>query len=702
MHRRLRAKTSVASCAVRLVSCASCPTSTSSHTPVLDTCALVESADDCDASVTHSVHASQSCSLAVHEGAGRIRPPAVVRSLTDMMQWPYYNMCKMESEIAYPLSTLRDNLPKLATTSSAFSGVAAEGVAMNCICLALEHELHCCKELDASTLPVLHPDYQWSCELDMDADMELSLLPAGPRCRFGNILSFCSPKLRAHLNLAQPPYQWDSLWKLVNTPGYVLRSAPCRAHGNRPCEAHSTRFHACGSPCVDWSTFGKGRKLSGPTAPLFAVWACLMLILRPWVIMLENVCQFPVSLARELFGACYDADFIDLDAESTFGHCLRRNRRIVVMTLRSSVKLSRPLAALPGLFGRQRDPAAFTWRDVMLAKPMEIRSEYLWAKHRDSIPPSRPVATPVRVHDDATPSKEEFLSALIPSELDRLNYFLKHHSTSDCVMSLGQDPSYTRAAGKPSTLHTIVKNARILWSHEHGRFLTARETLIGQGFPVTNCTLQSLQPHSALRGIPNKPVSSYNRSRVAKGLPPRHRVDMSNQCGNSIFIPMVGSVLHFMLFFLQDVTDADRSNALSNDAERDLLSQHDGLSLWRRRRRSDRSVVPSTVEPEPVSSCAVSSVLCHAPIVAASLPNGSALKRTHSETSLVSAVSMESCNVASSVASSASSGSASMLYVGAPLCLHPESSSSSSGSSSLDLFSSAFKRAKARRQNALP
>ena len=508
---------------------------------------------------------------------GRTQPSMSIGSLHDVFQWPYYNMCRLQQILADPLSTLRSGLANFTSTSSCFSGIAAEGVAMNAICAAVNHEMP-----DQPSAP--HPFYSWSIELDDDADRELHVLPHGPACRFKNVLDFASDKLKARLALMSPPYKWDELWSLVQTEGWVTRTARCRAHG-RCCTATHTFFHASGCPCVDFSTWGKGRKLSGPSTPALAVWFRLMLLIQPCIVLIENVVQFPVALARDIFGVHYDIDFIDLTAHDTFGHCVRRKRRLVLCTLKTAVRLERPLSLLPELFSRCRK-SSFTWRSLLVAKPAEQRIDLLWAKQRKdtgAANPSgpsgaRPVATPQS--NAAGPSRDEYMAALIPSEHVRREIFLRDHKCSDCVISLGQDPTYTRAASTDTTLHAVVKNNHILWSEEHGRFLTARETLIGQGFPCTNECLQAMQPHAT------QPMAlcSFNRSRVAKSLPPRHRVEMTSQSGNSIFVPMIGAILHFLLAFVEPITPEERDATQAYIDSVSLVSRDDELLLWRRKR----------------------------------------------------------------------------------------------------------------------
>ena len=149
------------------------------------------------------------------------------------------------------------------------------------------------------------------------------------------------------------------------------------------------------------------------------------------------------------------------------------------------------------------------------------------------------------------------------------------------------------------------------------RFLTGRELLMGHGLPVTNIALQAMQPHDAKLTS----LCSYNVSRVAKGQAPRHRVEMTSQCGNSIFVPMVGSVLHFVLMFVELLSDDECNDMLPQARPScfDLVGCIDSLSVWRRKRFAtstvqslERSICVATPMPMDVANVPPLSDFCSA------------------------------------------------------------------------------------------
>ena len=71
-----------------------------------------------------------------------------------------------------------------------------------------------------------------------------------------------------------------------------------------------------------------------------------------------------------------------------------------------------------------------------------------------------------------------------------------------------------------------------MWATEYGRWMTAREMLLGMLFPVTNAALQAAQP----RATTPVPLCSFNQSRVKLGLAPRDRTAMAHQTGNSVCV----------------------------------------------------------------------------------------------------------------------------------------------------------------------
>ena len=55
-----------------------------------------------------------------------------------------------------------------------------------------------------------------------------------------------------------------------------------------------------GIPFTDSSSIGKGKGLAGITAKFLFTWIALMLRLRPFVLILENVTDFPYEIVAKI------------------------------------------------------------------------------------------------------------------------------------------------------------------------------------------------------------------------------------------------------------------------------------------------------------------------------------------------------------------------------------------------------------------
>ena len=170
-----------------------------------------------------------------------------------------------------------------------------------------------------------------------------------------------------------------------------------------------------------------------------------------------------------------------------------------------------------------------SWRDYMVATEGELASELRWGRARSG-------------NQHATTFEE----CLLPSETVRLTIFRDKHDVGTCVCNLSQNPEFTRAAGRDMELHTLVRNSVVLWSCEHRRWLTGREMLLANEFPVLDAHLD------AICGVTSKhTICSFNESRIVRGLSARDRVHMAHQSGNSQNINAVGAVLQWLFLFVE-------------------------------------------------------------------------------------------------------------------------------------------------------
>ena len=99
------------------------------------------------------------------------------------------------------------------------------------------------------------------------------------------------------------------------------------------------------------------------------------------------------------------------------------------------------------------------------------------------------------------------------------------------------------------TMMTLVKNGHLYWGDRLNRWLTARELLTFQVFPVADQHLRFLQNIHSEETQP-LPVCSFNVSRLQRGFHARSRVRMAEQCGNAMCTAAVGSVLMWAFAFV--------------------------------------------------------------------------------------------------------------------------------------------------------
>ena len=101
--------------------------------------------------------------------------------------------------------------------------------------------------------------------------------------------------------------------------------------------------HVAGSPCVDFSPFGRRRGCTGPSMILFMLWSAMIKTCLPCCVFYENVVQFPVQVLIHVLGHLYCVSTILVDAATWMG-AVRRKRRHAVLTRRGHAHLRRPLS----------------------------------------------------------------------------------------------------------------------------------------------------------------------------------------------------------------------------------------------------------------------------------------------------------------------------------------------------------------------
>ena len=180
----------------------------------------------------------------------------VVSSVADLLLWPQANAsAAAKAGVIDPDARVCDAYRQLHDgVTSAFSGVCAETVASNCLIAHEKKHGH----------DILHPVHHSSIDKDEDCAIEQQLVPQGPCCVYGDILDFCTEDTKSKLSLESVPYDLLALAPLILAPGALRLDAFCRRHRTR-CKHRRASLHSSGCPCTDFTTWGKCRRLQGPT-----------------------------------------------------------------------------------------------------------------------------------------------------------------------------------------------------------------------------------------------------------------------------------------------------------------------------------------------------------------------------------------------------------------------------------------------------
>ena len=99
------------------------------------------------------------------------------------------------------------------------------------------------------------------------------------------------------------------------------------------CKLPYSDLHRAGSPCVEFSSMGKGLRVAGRTAKVFYVWIAMCRTLKFKILLHENVDRIGDAELKELLGDLYIIIRIVVDSPEQ-GWPTRRKRQICVLILR--------------------------------------------------------------------------------------------------------------------------------------------------------------------------------------------------------------------------------------------------------------------------------------------------------------------------------------------------------------------------------
>ena len=125
-----------------------------------------------------------------------------------------------------------------------------------------------------------------------------------------------------------------------------------------------------GIPCVDFSTYGSRKGLSGPSGILILIWVRLILIHMPAFIILEEVKPFlkeglPLLMQPDMLGSSYTFAFEFLDPRF-FNLPVSRPRMYCILTRTCSWSLSRSLNDLRSTFPPFGPRLSYLWVGLFL------------------------------------------------------------------------------------------------------------------------------------------------------------------------------------------------------------------------------------------------------------------------------------------------------------------------------------------------
>lgn len=490
--------------------------------------------------------ASQSPQQVVSQRAAAAVAPAAqldpdlgpVSCTHDVMRWPTANVKRMTNP-SEALNTVCEAISATGSLATLFSGVTADHVALNMGCAQWERMK---ASVGQSCTPIKRPRYIAAVDKDVECQHELQCVPHGPEKIYSDMKDFGTAELLEKLSMEKLPYCADRIAAMCTETGAVKTHAKC-IKTNKVCKFERPDGVIAGIPCTDWTLWGQGRKLTGPTCIVTMITLAFLNLLLPFWILIENVATFDEDVVRRYLGRHYTIEAVLLD-NLDFGLTVRRVRKYIVLTLKTVMTLTRPLADLTPTFGRERC-STYNWRNILSASNGELWSEILWSQRRT-------VGEKPQADTSRAPTEKDFLDALLDTERDRTSAYVEQHDVGECVLSLGQNPEFGKCASGTEVLHTLVRSVHIQWIPSMGRWMTCREMLLAQSFPTTNSALASalgLESSDSVSAL--TPLCSFNVSRPAFGLPARQRTAMAHQAGNTMCTNVCGSVLTWLFLYLK-------------------------------------------------------------------------------------------------------------------------------------------------------
>ena len=257
-----------------------------------------------------------------------MKPLRIVRSVDESMSWVHHALDRLvdhdlcvEDDVDAALSN------RIISTSNAFSGIAADHTADNTI------QTGVAERRNIGPGKCVRFQHVWALEKRHSCQEELLHETVRPSHVFGDIMNCMPHSVRS---MAASTVDRTDLRRamLMATPLMAMHCVAC----GKPCSILWTEWHTAGSPCTDFSSYGLGLELDGPTARYFWAWCALMLHMRPHIIFHENVQKFGETELAAIFGGHYIFCRI-LTTPNSEGWAIRRGspdgRQIVILVLKA-------------------------------------------------------------------------------------------------------------------------------------------------------------------------------------------------------------------------------------------------------------------------------------------------------------------------------------------------------------------------------
>lgn len=245
-------------------------------------------------------------------------------------------------------------------------------------------------------------------------------------------------------------------------------------------QAESSDVHVAGTPCVDFSLRGNQMQELGPAFLVFLCWCAHRREQQEAVIVQENVTAFPVQLLIDLLGDIYDIQSACINPAS-LGFPSQRSRQWVVMRHRTktcgfslSLDVFSKLFQAPLLFGAFHDlrntmPGWSVYFQNTVESAFYMLQELHWAcsRRESSFDANTAMPTLDQFNDAVLKNSFEtisawFYNALTLAEQEQIVEY--RAILPNMAYSLNQKADFSATASTWETLHTVIKNAGIIWN----------------------------------------------------------------------------------------------------------------------------------------------------------------------------------------------------------------------------------------------